>query len=302
MSKMSVEEFESWAGKVVRKYLPGRFDKSDPVFDVFTKHSLSYNGMFIRPEGETISSVVNMDDFYSRYLDGEPLDLLASDMSKVITVTPPKMEDMVSRILDYKKVKRNLFIRVCTRETAGDRFRNCPTQSFDEFVITYNIRLRYAPDCFGAVLIDNEMLDKYGVTAQQLHNDAVKSSSRMLPACYDSIEEIAGFWGRDDIPLPDCIREMLIISDKYSKAGSAVLFYPDLLEKIGEKLNGNYYLMPYSELCTIAFPEKYEDDLDEYLNFIKATYCPENDGNLMSRNVYMYDVVNSKLMCCKNAF
>ncbi len=303
MEKMSFEEFKKRAGEEIRLQLPPKYDQVEPVFDVFRKHSRSYNGMSFRPEGEVCSSVIDLDYFYGRLMKGELFEDLLEDMARVVLTKPPKKWGMIDKILDYETVKNNLFVRICTDECAGDRFDDCPTYRFEEFVLTYNIRVDYSSECYGTVLIDNDMLARYGVSAEQLHKDSLKSGAKLFPACFDSISEIAKKCGdMDDIPLPDCIKEMVIVSDRCSRAGSAVIFYPGLLSKIGKKLKGDYYLLPYSEKCTLAFPVRYEEEMAEYIHFVYSTYNPENDGNLMSRNVYLYDVDSRKLSCCKNVF
>ncbi|MBR6959373.1 MAG: hypothetical protein IKH76_02720, partial [Clostridiales bacterium] len=157
----------------------------------------------------------------------------------------------------------------------------------------YNIRLKFGPNNYGSVIIDNAMLKNYGITKEKLHKDAMANSNKIFPACYDSCTEIMTKVEQtviDDINrIPECIREMLIVSDKYSKAGSAVIFYPKILEEISMKLGGDFYLLPYAELSTLAFATKYHDQLGEYLNFACNTYDPNNDGVILSRNLYKFD-------------
>jgi len=307
MEKMSFKEFEEWAGKSVLEYLPTRFKNSRPAFEVITKHSGCYNGMYMRSEGENISSVVNMDQFYSMYLSGRSDDDLLKEMARVITVMRPLgMREGSSAVTDYKTVKKNLFIRIISKDVAAESFKDYPTYETEEFILTYNVRIRFTGEMYGSMIIDNVMLEQYGVTKERLHKDAMISSAKLFPACYDSCSEIISKLGSEDMMrqhdmIPECIRDMVVVSDLYGKVGSAVLFYPDTLQKISLKLDGDFYVLPYSELSTIAFPVKYEDYLDEYIRFVCNTYDPSNDGIVLSHNLYRYDSSKKQLVVAVQA-
>lgn len=304
MEKMSFEEFKKWSGKNVKLYLPSKYKKVKPHYQNLTKHDSSYHGMILRSEKDSVSCVVNLDMFYDRYLKGEDTDFLLAEMADIVLSTPPvKVPGDIGGILDYKKTKKNLFIRVINLDEAGDRFDDYPHKIEGEFVITYSIRFEYDSKLYGSALIDNDMLRRYGISAEQLHKDAVKNASAIMPACYESLREISAKTNAfvpDDIVIPEAIYSMLIVSDLYSKAGSAVLFYPNTLKRIGEKLGGDFYVIPYSEKSSIAFAAEFIDEIDEYLNFISVTYDPDNDGNVLSQNLYMYDSDEGKLKCMKS--
>ena len=293
MEKKSLDEFKQWIEENIKLYLPPKYADCKVSFEKITKHSGSYNGMFIRPEDQCASSIVNVDDFYCLYLNGEKDERLLEEMAKIVTMATPAELKLRESILDYTKAKKNLFVRVCNKEMAGNAFDGFPTTDEGEFVMTYNIRLKFGPNNYGSVIIDNAMLKNYGITKEKLHKDAMANSNKIFPACYDSCTEIMTKVEQtviDDINrIPECIREMLIVSDKYSKAGSAVIFYPKILEEISMKLGGDFYLLPYAELSTLAFATKYHDQLGEYLNFACNTYDPNNDGVILSRNLYKFE-------------
>lgn len=296
MGKMKFEEFRMWAGEAVKMHLPEEFGGVKPHYEVIRKHSACYNGMVLRPSGALFASVVNMDEFYERYKNEEPPETILTDMAKIIMTRPPSGMKHMGKVLDYNFVRDNMYVRICSREEAGDRLEDCPVMTVDDLVLTFNIRMKYSEDSYGSIMIDNALLKHYGVSAEQLRDDALKSSAKLCPACYMSMREIAGGSFDCDLPVPDCIGDMLVVSDQYSKAGSAVIFYPDLLDRIGNKLGSDFYLLPYAEKCTLAFAHKYEDSLDEYLNFISATYNIENDGKILSHSLYFYDREQKQMM------
>lgn len=299
MEKKSFEEFKKWTEENIKDHLPPKYGTAKVSFERITKHSGSYNGMFIRPDGDYASSIVNMDEFYCLYLNGEREDRLLEEMASILTMASPSEIQLRESILDYTKVRKNLFVRVCNKDMAGKTFDGFPTTDEGEFILTYNIRLKFGTNRYGSVIIDNAMLKTYGITKEKLHKDAVANSKKIFPACFDSCTEIITKVEQTIIEdvnkIPECIREMLIVSDKYSKAGSAVIFYPKILEEISRKLGGDFYLLPYAELNSIAFAPKYHDQLGEYLNFACNTYDPDHDGVFLSRNLYKFDSGSSEL-------
>ncbi|SCW40437.1 hypothetical protein SAMN02910456_00945 [Ruminococcaceae bacterium YRB3002] len=300
MTKMNLKEFGQWAASEVRDYLPEDLRDNELKFGFVTKHSRRYYGMFFRRGPNIPASVVDLDMFYDLYCQGTDEVTLLSKIAEVLCFKPAGQFNIGLDIMDYKNIRDKLFIRVSNKKNCGSRFDNVPTTEIDEFVITYSIRLT-TPDSFqAAVLIDNDLLDHYGISKEKLHRDAVKSSSNLFPACYDSCFDIMEKVGGGDFSLdmeliPECIRNMIILSDKYSRTGSAVMFYPHILEKISTKLKGDYILFPYSEKCSLAFPARYEDKSDEYISFANSTYNPESDGPVLSQNFYYFDAVSKNL-------
>lgn len=293
MEKINFEEFQEMVKENIFDYLPDSYRESKMGFEVVTKHSRSYNAMFVIKKKANTSCTVDMDEFYERFTSGEDMDSICRAIAKILRTRAPYSKNFADELLDYEKVKRRLFIRVCSQTSAGERFENIPTTIIDEFVITYNIRLRIGKGAYGSALIDNEMLKHYGVTKEQLHEDALLNSRKLFPPCFESCGDIMKRLCDDDDRfnvnlLPSCIREMLLISDEHARTGAAVLFYPKVLERISKKLDGDYFVLPYSELSVIAFASKYMSDLDEFLNFAIATYNPHQDGELLSTNLYKY--------------
>ena len=293
MEKISFEEFQELVKDNIYDYLPDSYRSYKMGFEVVTKHSRSYNAMYLIKKNSSTSCTVDMDEFYERYASGEDLDSVCNSIARILRMRAPNSNLFVKDLLDYEKVKKRLFVRVCSKNAAGTRFDNNPVTEIDEFVMTYNVRLRIGKGAYGSVLVDNYLLNYYGVTKEQLHEDALSNSKRLFPPCYESCGDIMKRLCDDDErlnpnDLPACIRDMLLVSDEHARAGAAVLFYPTVLERISKKLKGDFFVLPYSELSVIAFAAKYMKDLDEYLNFAIATYNPHQDGELLSTNLYKY--------------
>lgn len=290
MKKMDFEEFKKWAAEEVKSRLPEKYADVTPSFEQIKKHSSSYAGMVMRAENETCASVVNMDEIYDRYLKGDPPEKLLDAMAEIIMVRNPFKPDFAKEVTNYEKVKDKLYIRVTNAEDAQGRFSNCPHTIHGEFLISYNVRFKCGENNFASILIDNNMLEIYGITEDELRRDAMENAEKIFEPRYNTLAEIAEE-GFEDI-LPECMADMVLISDQYSRAGSAVLFYPGILDRIAEKTGGDFYLYPYSEICSLAFPKRHLENFGEYQRFVTATYSPDSDGRLLSTNLYYYDAEN----------
>ena len=55
-----------------------------------------------------------------------------------------------------------------------------PHQLKEDLAITYHVAVGKNQDGLSSMLITNEMMKEYGVTQEQIHEDAMKSSPRVM--------------------------------------------------------------------------------------------------------------------------
>ena len=102
------------------------------------------------------------------------------------------------------------------------------------------------------ILVTNELLNKMGVTPEQLHADALENAPELRPAVIKGMSEVmvdmmgpgaAEMFGIDEFP-QDEMMYVATVPDKISGAG--VIAYQEFMDQAAERLGGDFYILPSS--------------------------------------------------------
>lgn len=94
----------------------------------------------------------------------------------------------ISNITDYDLIKDYLFIRVCNLEQ--NELKDMPHTAIGDLAITYHIVIKSSDTQICSAKITNNLLNAYGITLDQLHEDAMISSPKMIPPHVQTLESM----------------------------------------------------------------------------------------------------------------
>lgn len=126
-----------------------------------------------------------------------------------------------------------------------------------------------------SITFTNELLDKYGVTKEELHNAAMENSEKIFPAKYYKMNDLVPF---------------KVLTNEMGCLGAAALFYPNQMEKIAASLGGNYFVLPSSIHEVLILPDDGNlnyMELEQMVKEVNETTVDRKDQ--LSNNVYYYD-------------
>ena len=85
----------------------------------------------------------------------------------------------ISNITNYDMVKDYLFIRVCNLEQ--NDLCDIPHTAVGDLAITYHLVIKSSDTQICSAKITNNLLHAYGISLEQLHEDARMSSPKIIP-------------------------------------------------------------------------------------------------------------------------
>lgn len=292
MSKMSYEEFKTWVSDEIRAWLPPEYADADVSIHRMEKLGLTYDGLTVTRSGQRAAAAVNLTAFYGMYEDGKATGDIIHEMADIAVMQPPQMEYSV--FSDYEAAKDRLFIRVTNKEVNADVLADMPHKEVEDLAITYHVLVNHDQSGIASAPITNDLLRHYGVTAEQLHEDAVANSQRMLPAQLDSMQNM--LFGMMEPDAADTLRDepypgstMLVLTNNVQLNGAAALFYPGMMDQAAERLGGNFIVLPSSTHEVIMVPADGADfrSLEQMVKDInRSQVAPEER---LSDHVYHYD-------------
>jgi hypothetical protein len=96
----------------------------------------------------------------------------------------------------------------------------------------------------GSILVTNQMLDQYGITAEQLHADALIHAPEVKPIVIEGMAQVlAKQMGVEDLEMlglniPPEQEQIFVASVEGNVHGAGVIAYQDFMEKASERVGG----------------------------------------------------------------
>lgn len=291
---MDFENFKNWAFEDICSRLPEEYDGADLHFEEIKKFGSSYTGLSLKRPGFNISPTVNMEQFYGYYLEGADTDELGRVMAEMLQYRFRGPEIDLEWVSDYEIASEHFFICLSNAGKNAGYLEEVPHRTISDLSLTCHVMSEIPGEGYVGTVVNDSLLEEYGVDKDRLFEDAMKNSMRMMPPKLDFARDIY----EDDMEREenDPFYDMLIVSNEKHFRGAAVLFYPGIMEEISMKLGGSYYVIPSSihEVLAIpAAPDVEVDSLNRLVMEANLLHVPENEQ--LSDGVYLYDGSTGKL-------
>lgn len=291
---MNFDEFKKEVEAVVKDYLPDEFKDAKVSIATVSKIGMTYDSLTVRPEGQVASPAANLNAFFEDYENGKEFDEVMDDIADVLQTEAPEHMKNVSWLLDYDQAKEHLFIRVSNAEKNEELLNSAPHKIVDDLVITCHVAVEATDRGLASTIVNNDLLEHYGVDEKTLFDDAMKAAPEIMPVKIDTmLNVITGM-------MPEAVSEdmmmdqdfpganMMIVSNSQMVNGASVIFYPGVMDQIAEKLGGDFVVLPSSTNEVIALPDQGDyQTLEKMVTDINENTVDPKEQ--LSNHVYHYD-------------
>ncbi|MCC8028516.1 MAG: DUF5688 family protein [Lachnospiraceae bacterium] len=288
---MDYKEFLSRMAENLKERLP---DAEISIQSVNKLQGLSYEGICIRANDRSIGETMNMEPFYQAFMDGASYGEIIRQVAQVaeehMALIPELDSDPLS---DYSQVKGMLTVDVVGKELNGDMLEQIPHRDMEDLSVVYRIVVGEIPDMGRAsVVVTNEMLNRYGVTPEQLHQDALENAARSKPAMIRGMQDVISEMMPVDMPMPGAEPAVpfLVATNSDMFHGAGVIAYPDFMEQASKMVDGDFFILPSSVHEVLILkdgPGMDYKDLEEMVSEVNGTMVSQEDK--LSDHVYHYD-------------
>ncbi len=284
---MNFDEFLDAAKDRVQDALP---EAKVTIQQVNKLQGESYTGIAVQPEGAAAAVTFNVSPAFERYQADESqeaaiLNKIAAD-AKMAANAIPVFE--LSEITDYETVKNNLVMQVVPVEPNKEMLENIPHKTVEDIAVVYRVELPGRADGSASTLVTNKLLEEYGVSADQLHADAVAAQLANHPPVLKNMSEMMAEMSGGMFDMPES--PMWVATVEGGVNGASVTQLPDFLQQAAERLGGDFFVLPSSvhEVLFIRDDGSFErDQLESMVRGVNATEVSAAD--YLSDSVYHYD-------------
>ena len=156
------------------------------------------------------------------------------------------LEEMVAT--NYDKAKEYLSLELINTARNEDLLAKVPHYELLDMSVVYRLRLSNGHNECESTLITNDMLENYGITADQLKADALENAPKAFPARVDGLTEVlANSLGMTPEELSGGQPEIMYVASVENRVkGAGVLMYPGFLKEYADKIGADLYVLPSS--------------------------------------------------------
>ena len=302
---MNFEAFVNRVLEEIKEHLPEEFQDTEFVVRQHEKLNTKYSALTMTDR--TVAPLINLDDYFWDYEHGRSFENILGAIAETIEMEEPKVD--LGALKDFDKAKELLFIRVSSAERNEDYLTKVPHTIMEDIAITYHLKMNVDETGVASAVVSDDMLRMYGVSVDELHNAALENSEKIFPANIFNLHETMKQKFITDMRndgMPDEVIEriledsmgtddpgMTVVTNDVGVNGAAVLFYPGVMDKLAEMIEGDFFILPSSLHETIILPDHGEfgpEFLTNMVSEINATQVEPWDR--LTDEAYHYDPID----------
>ena len=300
-NRMDFKTFKENLAKDVKQTLYTITGKSNTVeIRTIDKMNTTYDALTVKPEDSSIGVNLNVSLYYLAYEGGSSYDNIVSNLVDIaVNALDNKPEFNIDVFKVYDRMKNKLAIQVVSAERNAALLETVPHKNIEDMAVVYRFIIDDIGEGTGTILITNQMLENYGITAEQLHADAVENAPKNRPIVIKGMSEVlAEMMGVEKAEMPGFYPiepedERIFVASVPDKLhGAGVLAYPDFMDQSAERVGGgDFYILPSSLHELLIVPDTGERELKDFENMVQEvnSTCVEPEDKLTD-SVYHYDV------------
>lgn len=307
---MNFEEFINTIKDTIKEYLPEDYRDAEVNILENRKLNTNYTGLTVTREGDTLAPTINLNNLFDSYSKHPEHSITAvmQEVASVIQHTPETFD--IGRIMDYDRVKKNLFMRLSAAEKNKDLLEHAPHIRKEDLAITFHIMLDQSDKGTATTMINDNMMEAYGIDLDRLYQDALLNSPVICPAQIENMGEALSRMMIEDMKSagapPEVIQEMekdlkesnkdnpmTIITNDRLVDGASAIFYPGVMDLVGERMKGDYFILPSSVHETLVVPDDGRVSLQELTDMVKEVNMTQvSPEDQLTDQVYHYDIAD----------
>lgn len=253
-------------------------------------------GLILRKRGSSVVPAISLEDMYER-MDGQPIDYedLAERLLAICNEETSWIEEQLADFHDFCRAREHIYARVINAGLNEEQLADMPHERIlDLAIVCYYVIEK--GDSASTVMIDNRILEYWGITPSQLLALAKANTARNIPASMMHIEDMIRLLEEERymqyIPASEEEKRvpLYVMTNTEKYYGAYALFYPGLQRHVADALNTSFYILPSSIHETILVPDSGQYtplELQEIVKSANRTVVEQKE--FLSDSVYYYD-------------
>ena len=279
--------------KNIKKHIQSQFDTAHKVVvqPVIKNNGTVYDGLIIIDPILNISPTIYLNPYYHRYLNGACMEDIYEDILNTYQENLPYEDFDISSFKDFSKAKEHIIIKLVNREKNKELLDDIPFVPFYDLAMIFVVAVCDFMDEFATILIHNQHLNLWGISAEELYEIGMKNTPALLPYHFEPMEKVLEHLEDSSLTFPTDLK-MYLLTNHVKIHGATCMIYPDLLEHLAEELEDDLIIIPSSihEVLIIPYSicaDEYSlSDFNEMVQEVNETQL--SDDEVLATHVYFY--------------
>lgn len=246
-------------------------------------------GLVINEKDSHAAPVIYVQEYYKLYQKGVPLPQLVQKIMWNYKNCNRGIQLTNDFFRSYEPLKPYIFYKLVNYEKNRERLKRIPHRKFLDLAMVFYYQVE-SENTTASILIQNNHLDLWGVSLEELEENARKYTCISKPAEFLTMAQIAGMEeeemeeliGKDEFP-------MYVLTNRQRHLGAGVILYPGVLQQAEELLGGSFYILPSSIHECILVPAEGEFDREELTAMVTEINEEHVEpGEVLSDYAYYY--------------
>ena len=184
-------EFAEQVKNHIREYLPAEYQEADITLEEVTKgNDRVLTGLIIRNDGEATVPTIYLEPYAGQLAQGRPMDEIMREIVQIRIEQASRIPIEVSALTDYERVKPMLAVRLCDPQRNREYLNDKPFTPCGDLAAAYRIQVMESREGTASAAVTDHMMELWGITKEQLHQDAVAAETARSPACFYRMEDL----------------------------------------------------------------------------------------------------------------
>ncbi len=289
MKTLKYEEFRNYVTDHILSYMPEAYSDAEVRVDTIIRPNRSYEGLAIIKDTGVYYHICNLSEHYERYRTDSDLSSALRRISQDVQQVAMPPADFC--FTEYETIRHKLFIRLFSQELHQEYLKRGPYEEYCDLAVTAHIAVSRKGGEVASTIVTHEMLEKYGISKEQLFHDAKESSMELFP---EQVFPIGNLFEMSRA-FSDYMCRHLVVTNEIRLNGAAVLFYPGELERLAELVGQSYFIAPTSlhEVVISPYNPEKRTMMNETIRDLNRDATDPEDW--LSDHVYLYDAETGEL-------
>ena len=294
---MNYQQFIEEVERRVKEKIKGNETITVYIHTAVKNNGKERKGITVSEKGIHISPTIYLEEYFQQFQEGKPIEKIVEKILQLYEEVKCSHPCEESLLQNYEELKGKFACKLIHRGKNEKLLNDIPYVPWMDLAIVGFVLLEVSPYGTATVLVRKEHLEIWGLTEAQLFAEAKKNTPILLPYQFCPMRKLL----REICPYAvdegeEEEESLYVLSNKLRSFGAASMLYEGILEKVGQKLGENYYILPSSIHEVIVVPESkspVKQDLEEMVREINETQVEEEE--VLSDRVYYFSRKENRL-------
>ncbi|EPD65935.1 hypothetical protein HMPREF1216_00347 [Coprococcus sp. HPP0048] len=294
---MNYQQFIEEVERRVKEKIKGNETITVYIHTAVKNNGKERKGITVSEKGIHISPTIYLEEYFQQFQEGKPIEKIVEKILQLYEEVKCSHPCEESLLQNYEELKGKFACKLIHRGKNEKLLNDIPYVPWMDLAIVVFVLLEVSPYGTATVLVRKEHLEIWGLTEAQLFDEAKKNTPILLPYQFCTMRKLL----REICPYAvdegeEEEESLYVLSNKLRSFGAASMLYDGILEKVGQKLGENYYILPSSIHEVIVVPESkspVKQDLEEMVREINETQVEEEE--VLSDRVYYFSRKENRL-------